>query len=229
MVDQLQSTMLALKEKEEALTNLNASLQKEVEQRNKAVIALKESEEKFKKLAQHDPLTGIFNRRSFFSLADMEVKSSLAREKACCICILDVDHFKNFNDSYGHLVGDDALKHIVEVCKTVLRQSDIMGRYGGEEFIFLFPGNDLAAGTATAERIRGAINQTPLVIDHRKKITITASLGVSVILPEWLQFYTEQSMSQFLAQADEALYQSKSKGRNQVTAASPTMPALNPS
>ncbi len=229
MVEQLKVTMAELKKKEDSLIQLNKSLKKEIEQRNKAVKALQESEEKFKRLAQHDPLTGVFNRRSFFSLAEMEVKSSLAREKPCCLCILDVDHFKDFNDTYGHLAGDEALKHIVEVSKTVMRQSDLIGRYGGEEFVFLFPGSDIVSGETTAERIRLAISQTPLLVEHNTHAYLTASLGVSVILPEWLQFYNDQSINQFLAQADEALYTSKSKGRNMVSVALPKMPTFNPS
>lgn len=224
MVVQLETTMAAVKQKEEALTHLAISLQKEVEKRSAAVQALEKSEAKFKYLAQYDPLTGVFNRRSFFSLVQAELKSALARGNPCCVCLLDVDHFKLFNDTYGHVEGDSALKHVVHHGAASLRQSDIMGRYGGEEFIFFFSGADLQQGCGAAERIRTSLAENLIILADGTAVPVSASLGVSVILGEWATEDIEDLLQQVIAQADAALYQAKAQGRNRVCAA----PVVNP-
>ena len=224
MVVQLESTMEAVRQKEEALTHLAVSLQKEVEKRSAAVQALKKSEAKFKYLAQYDPLTGVFNRRSFFSLAQAELQNALARGNPCCVCLLDEALFKLFNDSYGHIEGDNALKHVVRHGTASLRQVDIMGRYGGEEFIFFFSGADLHQGCGAAERIRSSLENNAVVLADGTAVPISASLGVSVILGDWATEDIEDLLQQVIAQADAALYDAKAQGRNRVCAA----PVVNP-
>lgn len=217
MVVQLETTIQALQQKEEALTNLAVSLQDEVKRRSETLQKLKKSEAEFKYLAQHDPLTGVFNRRSFFSLAKEKLKNSFALRKGCCFCLLDIDYFKVFNDTYGHVEGDSALKFVAEQAQGSLRKSDIMGRYGGEEFIFLFCNADLSQGYVAAERIRVAIENAPLTLEDGRKVSLHASLGVAGLLDSWSDtFSCSELQDHAIKLADAALYAAKAEGRNKV-------------
>lgn len=225
MVEQLDSTLNTLRQKEEILTNLTRNLQQEVELRSSAVYALRQSEAKFRYLAEHDSLTGILNRRSFLALAEAELKSAGQNQIPCCFALLDVDHFKHFNDTYGHLEGDLALKHVVGKAQESLRQTDIIGRYGGEEFILLFSSTNLEQGRKAAERIISSIANSPVQLPDMQ-VPITASAGVSVVLPEWEEGRDQHFLHQIVRQADTALYQAKKEGRNRVCVAQPEKPIL---
>ena len=228
MVVQLDTTMTALRQKEEALTNLAKTLQKEVELRSSAVYALKQSEAKFRYLAEHDSLTGALNRRSFHTLAVNGMQSAHLAGVPCCIALLDVDHFKVFNDTYGHLDGDHALKQVVSIASKCLRQTDALGRYGGEEFILFFSSTNLETGTAAANRIRQAIANTPVHRPDGPPVPITVSIGVTVCLPEWFSSPKANILfQQIIGQADAALYEAKRTGRNKVCPAPTLMPSLN--
>ncbi|WP_291301542.1 GGDEF domain-containing protein [Desulfovibrio sp. MES5] len=217
MVVQLESTIEALQQKEEALTSLAVSLQEEVKRRSATLLKLKKSEAEFKYLAQHDPLTGVFNRRSFFALTQESLVGSIGLKKDCCFCLLDIDYFKVFNDTHGHIEGDKALKFVADMAQSSLRQSDIMGRYGGEEFIFFFSNADLTQGYAAAERIRAAIENTPLALDDGKTVHLHASLGVAGLLAAWARTHSCSALQAHVIRlADEALYQAKKEGRNRV-------------
>ncbi|MDR2161143.1 MAG: diguanylate cyclase [Desulfovibrio sp.] len=215
MVVQLDSALSAMKKKEEELTDLSDRLQEEVRERNNALLALEHSEAKFRYLAEHDPLTGVLNRRSFFGLAELELRRNAMENNPSSLAMLDVDHFKKFNDTYGHLEGDKALRHVAAQGKSSLRQSDIMSRFGGEEFVFLFPHADLNQGITAAERIRTVICEHPVVLDNGKEVFITASLGVVRISPNTQEEETKQLMRAISA-ADQALYEAKHTGRNKV-------------
>jgi diguanylate cyclase (GGDEF)-like protein len=224
MVEQLETTLTNLKNTEMVLTELTNSLKAEVEMRSAAVDALKQSEARFKYLADHDPLTGAMNRRSFLLVAEAGMETALHKGVPCCLALLDVDYFKRFNDFYGHVDGDAALKHVVKVAQSSLRQSDSMGRYGGEEFIFFFADADLDRGVAAAERIRQAIANAP-VETSSGEASITVSIGVSVILPEWKE-NREDFTRKIIAMADAALYIAKQQGRNRVCKAPVPFSAL---
>ncbi|WP_266182394.1 ligand-binding sensor domain-containing diguanylate cyclase [Dyella humicola] len=161
-------------------------------------------------LAHTDELTGISNRRSFLALAE-EVRQT-APDGGACIALLDLDHFKQINDGYGHLAGDAV---ICAACTAILKQcreGDLVGRYGGEELVICLPGGTLAHGMAVAERIRQAVAEQHAVYEGRA-IAVTASIGVAA--------YREgENLSQWLSRADEALYQAKHAGRNRCVAAS---------
>jgi diguanylate cyclase (GGDEF)-like protein len=224
MVCQLDTTLNMLKRKEEALTALTNSLRNEVDLRNSAVEALQESESRFKFLASHDPLTGALNRRSFIDRAMAELSIAVERHIPCCMVIMDIDHFKHFNDTYGHLAGDEALRHTVSIMAASLRKPDFMGRYGGEEFIFLFNNADRSTGTAIAERIREALVTNPVKIDGGL-IPLTASFGVAETVDGGNPL-DDSYIQQFISNADKALYEAKKTGRNKVVffepAASPS-------
>ncbi|MDR1212104.1 MAG: GGDEF domain-containing protein [Spirochaetaceae bacterium] len=214
MVIQLHETLDALQKKEHALEILAANLRNEVSLRNEAMDALKESETRFKYMASHDPLTGALNRRSFLDRALAEFEAAAIRRIPCCLAIMDIDLFKIFNDTYGHLAGDAILQHVVRVISQVLRKSDFMGRYGGEEFIFLFCNSTLETTGHIVERIRETIASSPLAWEGRN-LTVTASFGVSVA-PEGKIPQDQSFIDRLITIADAALYKAKKDGRNRV-------------
>jgi len=215
MVLRLKQTTDALLQKEEALTELAISLQKEAKRRSETLQELKKSEQRFKYLAQHDPLTDLLNRRSFFSFAEMALESASSLNNPCCVCLLDVDDFKKFNDTFGHLEGDSALQHVVTHSLNTLRQTDIMGRYGGEEFIFLLNITEEAHGYAAAERIRLAIEKHAVSLENGDAAPLTVSIGIAVILPDNKTYDYAAKLRLGIAKADAALYEAKAHGKNQ--------------
>jgi len=217
MALRLKQTTEALRQKEEALIELATSLQKEAKKRSEMLQELKKSEQRFKHLAQHDTLTGLLNRRAFFSSAETGLESASSLNKACCICLLDVDDFKKFNDTYGHIEGDHALQHVVKYSLSALRQLDIMGRYGGEEFVFLLTNIEEAYAYGAADRIRFNIERHALSLENGDSVSITASIGAAIIPPkgnENVDFATKLRFG--IAQADTALYEAKAQGKNRV-------------
>ncbi len=217
MVRQLDEALGALRQKEEELVVLARELESEVERRGAALAALQESEENFKYLAEHDPLTGLLNRRSFFARAEMERARDSIMDRQSAIALMDVDHFKRFNDTHGHPNGDIALRHIARLGAESLREADIMGRYGGEEFIFLFANSSLEKVVNAAERIRRRIGASPVKLADRE-VYLTASFGVTAI-PSDLPAKPDLNVMQFaVGLADSALYQAKEDGRNLVRA-----------
>lgn len=216
MIVQLDTTLTELKQKKEELIALTQTLQHEVNLRTAAVQALRQSEAQFKYLSEHDPLTGAFNRRSFFSVALGFLKEASLLNMPCCIAIMDVDFFKRFNDEYGHLAGDEALRRVVKLSSDTLRQSDVMGRYGGEEFIFLFGKTDLEHGLLAAERIRNALANTPIELGDGRAVKITVSMGVVCIRPDEPGERDFLFLQSYMQAADSALYEAKRNGRNQV-------------
>jgi diguanylate cyclase (GGDEF)-like protein len=203
------------------LNRANQELVHEIEERKKIEAALRESEENYKLLSITDPLTELFNRRYFYELALTEFDRSSRHLRQVAIIIYDLDDFKNINDSFGHIAGDQALKHIAALSLKEVRKIDVLARYGGEEFICLLPETGLQKATLVAERIRSAIESNPL---HYQgcAISVTASLGVAAI--EKSMDANESCMShiqRIIKQADEALYQAKDSGKNRVVAAPP--------
>lgn len=161
--------------------------------------------------ASTDPLTGSLNRRAFFDIANAQLDTITASGDGYCIGLLDIDHFKKLNDTYGHAVGDRALKVLVEVCGGQLRKSDLICRFGGEEFLLFMPGTDLGVATGVAERLRHAISAIELFHDGQA-VHFTASIGVA----EWRP---GEGMQKTIESADAALYAAKHGGRNRVEAA----------
>ena len=158
-----------------------------------------------------DPLTDVPNRRGFFSA--LAPWMALARRPGLptALVVLDLDGFKRVNDGYGHPAGDAVLRHVVDLCKRQLRDSDLVGRLVGVEFAVLLPRTNLGEAMLVAERIRAAIASSP-VKSERAMITMTASFGVTVIRPE-------DSTVTLFQRADDALRESKRLGRNRVTQA----------
>ncbi|MCL1925756.1 MAG: GGDEF domain-containing protein [Syntrophorhabdaceae bacterium] len=219
MAVKLKTTIDDLQQKEEALTALAVSLQEEAKRRSAALVELKKSEQRFKMLADYDSLTNLLNRRAFFSYAEMKVENANSLKQPCCVCLLDVDHFKIFNDTYGHVEGDRALQHVAHICQRNLRQTDIMGRYGGEEFIILLSMGE-EQSYETVERLRQAMEENPFLLKNDETTSLTASFGIAVILPGEKSDHANK-LRLAIAQADAALYIAKAGGRNRLYLAPP--------
>jgi diguanylate cyclase (GGDEF)-like protein len=160
-------------------------------------------------LALTDPLTGLQNRRSLFELGRVEFARAHRMNRAFCCMMLDLDHFKEVNDTYGHLVGDQVLREFARRCKNSVREVDLVGRYGGEELIILLPETDGKTAMQVAERLRKSIAAAPIRIEDIE-IAMTASIGVAAKDENTSQLDT------LIARADQAMYIAKHKGRNRV-------------
>lgn len=171
----------------------------------------------FKKInvmATTDGLTGLYNRRYFFDLAEKEFAKFLRYGEAFSLCIMDIDHFKKINDAYGHAVGDEVLRHLAKSLTATLREYDIIGRYGGEEFIVLLPATPLLTAAKIAERIRSTIEEAVVKIENCKDIRYTLSIGVTSFEKE------DKTITSVFEEADRRLYAAKNLGRNRVVAQS---------
>lgn len=162
-------------------------------------------------LATIDSLTGLFNRRHFFQLAQSEFDRANRYQHSLCILMIDIDYFKQVNDKFGHLIGDQVLQQISNRFRSHLRSSDFIGRYGGEEFVVLMPETDLENGRVIADRIRASITDRPFITD-KGEISLTISIGVASKRLEM-----EITLEMVLDHADQALMQAKSLGRNKVS------------
>jgi diguanylate cyclase len=161
----------------------------------------------YHELAITDALTGLGNRRRFLDLAERELQRTRRYGRPVAVIMIDVDHFKQINDLYGHAAGDVVLRTVVERCKTTLRPTDVLARYGGDELVALLPESDLAQALAVAERLREAVGSVPIGIGDAV-LTVTLSLGATCS-------DGHGDLSALLHQADLALYQAKGRGRNQ--------------
>lgn len=201
-----------------ALTKKTEELQIEVKKKEEMEAALRASEEMYRQRSLRDPLTGLYNRGYFFESVTREVEN-LKRQKGghCCIVMMDIDYFKKFNDTYGHLCGDQVLRMVGTTIRDTLRKSDILARYGGEEFSLYLDGADLENGSIIAERIRVAVTSQPSPApDSRNPVTI--SIGLCHIDASLVNFSSSGSkiLTDALEKADAALYIAKDKGRNMV-------------
>lgn len=161
------------------------------------------------KIAITDPLTGLYNRRGLLELGRHEVERFQRFRQPLSVIMMDIDHFKRVNDTYGHPIGDQVLRGLAERSRALIRQVDIISRYGGEEFAILLPETDLFQASAIAERLRRSIEETPFNTEQGP-ISITVSLGVSRAGRDLDNLVT------LIEQVDAALYQAKQNGRNRV-------------
>jgi len=168
------------------------------------------AEKMLQKIATTDELTGLSNRRDFIEKYKMESARFDRNKRIFSIVMGDIDHFKKFNDTYGHECGDYVLSKIAKIIKTTLRQLDILGRWGGEEFIILLPETNLEDGDKVADKIRNTIESSTFSYKHQE-LTVTMSFGVSV-------YDHPMSMEEVIDKADQCLYYAKEAGRNCVIA-----------
>jgi diguanylate cyclase (GGDEF)-like protein/PAS domain S-box-containing protein len=168
------------------------------------------------RLAITDDLTGVPNRRRFFELGEAEFRRAQRLGTPLCAIMMDIDHFKQVNDQFGHAIGDQVLRVLAQRCRKQIRESDILGRYGGEEFGILLTDTDLASARNIAERLCHSIQQSPIRSAH-ENIRLTISLGVAVATADTTNFIS------LLDDADHAMYAAKRAGRNRVVVAEPGM------
>lgn len=169
----------------------------------------KQMEDELRHLATTDPLTGANNRRHFLDLAALEVKRSRRHDSPFAVLLMDIDHFKSVNDSYGHDVGDEVLKKLVECSLRELRETDSFGRFGGEEFVALLPQTDQEGALQVCERLKDQLGRM-VIRTENGELSITVSIGLTMLGSNDL------SIEPIIKRADTALYRAKNFGRNRV-------------
>ncbi len=169
----------------------------------------KRLEAKLKEMADTDSLTGTLNRREFAVRANLELERYRRTGKPFAFLIMDLDFFKQVNDTYGHTAGDEALRSLAETCRKTIRPYDILGRFGGEEFVILMPDTTAAGARSLAERLRATVANTH-VPTAAGTVRLTVSIGCTVVRPE-------DSLDDLLRRSDSALYESKNTGRDKVS------------
>ena len=161
-------------------------------------------------IATRDKLTGLFNRHGFENLFSKEYERCVRYKQSACIILFDIDYFKQVNDTYGHQAGDQVLSVMAQECKAALRKSDIIGRYGGEEFIVFLPESNCDGAMNVAEKLRKSIESCDITTSGGD-VRVTISIGVSCF-----DSNVDTSSEQLIKKADTALYSAKENGRNQV-------------
>jgi diguanylate cyclase (GGDEF)-like protein len=169
------------------------------------------------RLSKTDALTSALSRSEAIFRAELEVKKAFRSKESVAFLMLDIDHFKAVNDSFGHPIGDQVLLSLVSVCKKELREIDVFGRVGGEEFLIVLPNTDRSDGIEAAERLRSHIARQTCITASDKPIFITVSIGVSIFDPQ-KDKATDASavMQHYYGLCDAAMYEAKQAGRNRV-------------
>jgi diguanylate cyclase len=204
-----------ISEKQQQLAIMAEELKKEIRHRDMVEAALKESENNYRNLALHDPLTKIYNRSYFNEAGTREVEITRRRGDELCLLMMDLDKFKRFNDTFGHLSGDAALIHITRIVQEIQRKTDIFARFGGEEFVLLLPQTPFTGGKIIAEKLRAEIaSRRDPAPNTSEPITISIGLASLTQLEALKESSSEVILRDLIARADEALYDAKKLGGN---------------
>jgi diguanylate cyclase (GGDEF)-like protein len=167
--------------------------------------------DEYRRKASLDWLTGLYNRRWLDEVLPRQMRRSTGCGTALSMILIDVDHFKQFNDTYGHQAGDFVLFALARLMRQHLRPTDMTARYGGEEFVAVLPDTDREGAYTVAERLRESVSEFPLVLPDETRLSgVTISMGVAEMEPG-------QTMEKFIEQADVALYRAKASGRNRTS------------
>ncbi len=172
--------------------------------------SLIQAREALREQAMHDPLTLLLNRRATLDFLMVEMVRAVREHNSLSVMMVDIDLFKSVNDRFGHLTGDEVLCEVARRLRTSVRTSDLVGRFGGEEFLIVAPACCAAGGMVQAERLRAAVCSPPITL-KALSVAVTISVGVATTLDPH-----RQEMEGLLAAADEALYRAKAAGRNRV-------------
>jgi diguanylate cyclase (GGDEF)-like protein len=194
----------------EELTQANEDLELRVQERTSRLreqnAALREARERIEELSRRDALTGLTNRRWLDEVLRLEEERAKRYGAPLSVIMADLDHFKAVNDAFGHAVGDQVLKAAADALQQAARMTDMVGRYGGEEFLVVLPNTDLEQGLVLAERMRAGLRQMPVTF---RPEPVTGSFGVT-------QWVDGDTVASFVDRADEALYAAKAAGRDRV-------------
>jgi diguanylate cyclase (GGDEF)-like protein len=166
----------------------------------------------FKERADTDALTGLPTRRPFIDMLKMRLSESIRFNKPVALCLLDLDNFKGINDNYGHLAGDRVLANVGRLLKSRFRTMDVRGRWGGEEFVLAFYGEEESTAKMIVNRVRKELRQVVFTGDHGEEFNVTFSAGIAAFPSDGT------TVEQLFRQVDKKLYLAKSKGRNCIEA-----------
>ena len=184
----------------------------------KYVLQMGQHNGKLTHLLEHDTLTNALSRFDLMKRAMNEIERSKRTGHSMALMLIDVDQFKNVNDTYGHLAGDKTLKSIVNTCQSTLREIDMLGRMGGDEFIVLLPETNLTGAEEIAKRMIQKIKESKIEIDNGTRIKVNISIGIALYQPDTFSVKdkrneSETTLKRIIARADEALYKAKKSGR----------------
>lgn len=199
-------TICVLDEKENHYSSQYINLVQKFRRSIEIHLELIDKSNQLTKLAKIDPLTSIYNRRGFFAKAETEFNRSIRYKHSLSILLFDIDNFKKINDTYGHQMGDEVLTTFARTVSSLLRESDIFGRYGGDEYIAMLCETDYESAKITAERIRNEIAQTAVTCNGNQ-VKFRVSIGIGSLSDNL-------TLEEIIKQADIALYESKNKGKN---------------
>ncbi|MBI3874200.1 MAG: sensor domain-containing diguanylate cyclase [Arcobacter sp.] len=200
-------SIMTTKHSQEELIKVNKDIENRIVSRTKS---LEEIQQQLLEQINRDSMTGLFNRRYFNEIGENLLSIMKQTNTDMTIIMLDIDNFKNINDTYGHSSGDDVIYNIATILKESTRNSDICVRFGGEEFVIVLPNTSLENGVKIAEKMRKNIEQNEISMGADKKINYTISLGISMVSPK------DKSLEIALKKADVLLYKAKKDGKNQV-------------
>lgn len=187
------------------------ALREQVEAANSLITRLQRELDETSELVRYDPLTGALNRKGLDEALEREIARVRRHSASLCVGLLDIDNFKQLNDTFGHRTGDEALRHLVEVARGALRQEDIIGRLGGEEFLILLPDTNEEEAVLVMTRLQRALTSHIFMADN-SRVLITFSAGIARIVPE-------NSTHEAIDRADKAMYAAKRAGKNRVLVA----------
>lgn len=205
---QLSGAIVAFKDVT-VLEKKNQDLAVAIDQLSQTQSEINQQNKQLHYLANHDPLTGCMNRRSFFHSLSVKIDSARRHFRPICCLMIDIDHFKSINDELGHAAGDEVIAGLGQLLRELCRAEDFVGRYGGEEFCVILEETDTPQAMAIAERVRAAVaSRSAQWLAANRPVTV--SIGLSVLE------HNVAEASEFIEQADQALYRAKRSGRNQV-------------
>ena len=215
---------MELRQANRQLTEFNEALMRTVASLEAAQTEVLRQNDELERLASRDALTGCLNRRAFYALFEEAFAEGRRQGSELCCLMVDIDDFKRVNDEFGHAVGDQAIQAVADCLQSGLRLTDMVGRYGGEEFCLMFPRTTLGEATVLAERLRARVAaEAGNRVRMASGMTLTVSIGTSSSV------FGARAPLELIDQADKALYAAKESGRNCVMAMDVLVPGLNPS
>ncbi|CAA7626878.1 GGDEF domain [Candidatus Terasakiella magnetica] len=209
--DHLSEAVAAILDETKVVSEINQQLERQLETSSEEITRLRNDLADLKREATTDALTELSNRKHFDQTLEEAILKAKSKSRALCLLILDIDHFKQFNDNFGHQMGDQILKLVARILGSVARSIDTTARYGGEEFAVILPEMALDEATQVAEAIRTKVADRKVTNRRTGQVLgqVTLSIGVA-------EYQSGESMGGFVHRADEAMYTAKRQGRNQV-------------